>query len=659
MKTQFALTATFLLVFDIVKCTETENIINENSMDTKSIVHKKPTTYIDLLIEDLQDQEWDESEKPCYDQILTVLINVRNSTLWATWIWDSIQFPTGQFYGARYHLGNFDQCLRREWSNDNLIFTQYCLVDITLADTKVDKKITDLNPYDRAERYFHIKTDYNLKFNILSWGVCTPKACQARSVERFVRTLLRISHLGTINPNPKIMVGNCQVTQIPSANSTGLYLLMLGAVLLTVIACAFTYFTSKHLASKSNSIVMKIVSAFDLNSNAADFISVGKDEIKVIHGIRFLTACIVVFLHVIIMNITFRAGNCLDINDSFKQYLGFLSHGSVVVDTYFMMSGLLLMKTIKPETGRTISPFNMLLHRYFRLIWIFIITVLITITASPYLYHGPLWFKFAKVEQDACKKNWWVGFLMLGNYIDTSNIKYSILSFITIITLSATILFMGSAYQFREYNVIESTFFAALIRPIWAGLMAAFILLCVYGTLPHITDFLSWSAFVPLSKLSYGIYMCHFVFAMKITLGLRSPAWYDSLKILQDSIGIVVITGLLNLYIALFIESPLNNLVALALKTKPPKPKQINTNISDTVTLKSDSLKESGINKVATVEGSGFVSMKNEFVKDNAALHFRGLKYIGFNAEVYEGSNKNRVKSQNCTIKEEVCRKDL
>ncbi|CAK1589494.1 unnamed protein product [Parnassius mnemosyne] len=422
MKTQFALTATFLLVFDIVKCTETENIINENSMDTKSIVHKKPTTYIDLLIEDLQDQEWDESEKPCYDQILTVLINVRNSTLWATWIWDSIQFPTGQFYGARYHLGNFDQCLRREWSNDNLIFTQYCLVDITLADTKVDKKITDLNPYDRAERYFHIKTDYNLKFNILSWGVCTPKACQARSVERFVRTLLRISHLGTINPNPKIMVGNCQVTQIPSANSTGLYLLMLGAVLLTVIACAFTYFTSKHLASKSNSIVMKIVSAFDLNSNAADFISVGKDEIKVIHGIRFLTACIVVFLHVIIMNITFRAGNCLDINDSFKQYLGFLSHGSVVVDTYFMMSGLLLMKTIKPETGRTISPFNMLLHRYFRLIWIFIITVLITITASPYLYHGPLWFKFAKVEQDACKKNWWVGFLMLGNYIDTSNI---------------------------------------------------------------------------------------------------------------------------------------------------------------------------------------------------------------------------------------------
>ncbi|CAG5030805.1 unnamed protein product [Parnassius apollo] len=654
MKTQFALTSTFLLVCDIIKCTEIENVINENSAISR--VHKKSTSYIDLLIDDLLDQEWDESEKSCYDQTLTILTNARNSTLWAMWIWDSIQFPTGQFYGAQNHLGNFDQCLRREWANHDSILTQYCLVDITLADKEVDKKITDLNPYDRAERYFQIKTEYNLRFNILSWGVCMSKTCQAQSVGRFVRTLLRISHLGTINSNPKVVVGNCQITQTPPANRTGLLLLILGAVVLTVIACAFTFFTRKHRESKSNRIVMKIVSAFDLNSNAANLVSTGIDEINVMHGIRFLSTCIVVFLHVMSIYIIARAGNALDMNDTWRN----------------------------------------------RLIWVYIVTILISVTASSYLYGGPLWFKYAKVEQDVCKKNWWVGLLMLGNYIDSSNIcilvtwyvpadyhltavstvmywlyqknlrggqylfgivtivsiilpglntylkqlhpitvfdfetiedirkyiggspiyvqshlrassyfvgvtagyiisvykptsyrnvlplKYSILSFITIMALSVTILVMGPAYRFREYNVIESSFFAAFNRPIWAGLMAAFILLCEYGTLPYITEFLSWSAFVPLSKLSYGIYMCHFFFVMRLTLNLRSPVWYDFFKVLQDSKGSVVISCLLSLYIALFIESPLNNLVALVLRTKPPKPVKINTDNSDTATHKID-----------------------------------------------------------------------
>ncbi|CAK1589498.1 unnamed protein product [Parnassius mnemosyne] len=648
MKTQFAFTATFLLVLDIVKCTETENIITEIS--PVSTVYKKPTSYIDLLIDDLLDQEWDESENSCYDQTLTILTNVKNSTLWATWIWDSNQFPTGQFYGAQNHLGNFDQCLRREWSNDDSIFTQYCLVDITLADKEVDKKITDLNPYDRAEKYFHIKTDYNLRFNILSWGVCMPKVCQAKSVDRFTRTLLKISHLGTINPNPKVMVGSCQATQTPPTNSKGLYLLMLGIALLAVIACAFTYITTKYRESKSNRIAMKIVSAFDLNSNAADLVSTGKDEIKVMHGVRFLTACIVVFLHVMFIYIMAKVGNGLDMNDDFIRHAGYLSHTSVLVDTYFMMSGLLLMKSFKPETGRSISPFKILLKRYFRTIG----------NNRKYILGSPMY-----VQSHLRAVPYFIGLIagyILSVYKPTSyrnllSLKYSILSFITIMALSATILVMGPAYRFREYNVIESSFFAALNRPIWASLMAAFILLCEYGTLPHITDFLSWSAFVPLSKLSYGVYMCHFFLVMRLTLDLRSPAWHDLYKILQDSMGIVVISYLLSLFMALFIESPLNNLVAFVLKTKPPKPKQINTDKSDTGTLNSDSLKKNGINKVATVEETGFESMKNEFIKDNAALHLSGVDNSVYSAKQFEVSNKNRVESQNCTTEEKVWKK--
>ncbi|XP_013147051.1 PREDICTED: uncharacterized protein LOC106109940 [Papilio polytes] len=178
----------------------------------------------------------------------------------------------------------------------------------------------------------------------------------------------------------------------------------------------------KYEDSKTNRIVMKIFSAFDLRKNASELMSVSKDEIRVMHGIRFLTAFLVVTLHVMFINIMATAGNGLDMNDDFKRYAGFLSHSSVVVDTYFMMSGLLLMRSFKPETGRLISPIKLIIKRYFRLIWVFIVMILIVVTATPALYGGPLWSKYAQVELDSCEKNWWFGLLMLGNYIDKEHI---------------------------------------------------------------------------------------------------------------------------------------------------------------------------------------------------------------------------------------------
>ncbi|KPI99573.1 hypothetical protein RR46_00434 [Papilio xuthus] len=108
----------------------------------------------------------------------------------------------------------------------------------------------------------------------------------------------------------------------------------------------------------------QIVSAFDLRKNASDLMSVSKDEIKVMHGVRFLTAFMVVTLHVMFINIMATAGNGLDMNDDFKRYAGFLSHSSVVVDTYFMMSGLLLMRSFKPETGRLIREWTYRKRKY-------------------------------------------------------------------------------------------------------------------------------------------------------------------------------------------------------------------------------------------------------------------------------------------------------
>ncbi|CAH2057855.1 unnamed protein product, partial [Iphiclides podalirius] len=655
---------------------------DETELQTTSGLRKTYTTFVDLLVNEFLKQEWDEGEKPCFAEVINILKNVQNSTLWATWIWDSIQLPSGQFYGSKNHLGNFDQCLRKVWPENNPVQTQYCLVDFKLADIETSKTLGDVHAYDTAESYFHIQTEYKLTFNTLSWGVCVPAVCRTQSIDRFVRTLFRLSHMGTVNHHPNIKIQDCRVSRTPPANITGLYLLVLSALILIVIATTCTYVTKKYDTSKSERIVMKIVRAFDLKSNSTDLMSTKKDDIKVMHGIRFLSTFFVVILHVIFINILTSVGNTLDMHDDVKRYISFMSHSNVVVDTYFMMSGLLLMKSFKPETGRNISPSKVLLKRYFRLIWAFIVIILIVVITLPFIYGGPLWSKYAKFEQKACEKTWWVGLLMLGNYVSTRNIcfnitwyvpadyhltalsttlywlyqknrrggqylfglvivislllpgiynfinrldavtvidfetiaesrkyitgsamyvhshlraspyfvgliagyiisvykptnyrnvistKYSILGFVTIMALAGLVIVVGSVYRFLEYDALESAFFAAVNRPLWASLMAAFILLCEYGTLPLVTDFLGWSAFAPLSKLSYGIYMCHYFFVMRLTLDLRTPAWHDMMKLIQDAFGILTLSCVASLYITLFLESPLNNLVELVLKTK-------------------------------------------------------------------------------------------
>ena len=43
-------------------------------------------------------------------------------------------------------------------------------------------------------------------------------------------------------------------------------------------------------------------------------------------------------------------------------------------------------------------------------------------SVSMYTGDGPLWQKFAGREQKFCAENWWLGLLMLNNYVNAENI---------------------------------------------------------------------------------------------------------------------------------------------------------------------------------------------------------------------------------------------
>lgn len=76
-------------------------------------------------------------------------------------VWDSMQFPAGQLFGSRYHLGNYDQCLREKDGAPRAPFSmQYCLADILLQpNTEVSIPTEGVDRYDSADAYIGVSAN--------------------------------------------------------------------------------------------------------------------------------------------------------------------------------------------------------------------------------------------------------------------------------------------------------------------------------------------------------------------------------------------------------------------------------------------------------------------------------------------------------------------
>lgn len=71
---------------------------------------------------------------------------------------------------------------------------------------------------------------------------------------------------------------------------------------------------------------------------------------------------------------------------------------------------------------------------------------------------------------------------------------------------------------FHDYNALESATYGALHRTIWALGSFGIMYSISFGTSNFLYKCLSWSPWIPLSKLVFGAYLWHFLFQMR-TLG--------------------------------------------------------------------------------------------------------------------------------------------
>ncbi|XP_038206835.1 nose resistant to fluoxetine protein 6-like isoform X2 [Zerene cesonia] len=143
--------------------------------------------------------------------------------------------------------------------------------------------------------------------------------------------------------------------------------------------------------------------------------------------------------------------------------------------------------------------------------------------------------------------------------------KWSLIGMLTGITLMIAVLFSGPPYLWRQYTVLESAIYAALNRPVWACGISFIVLSCAFGNVPLIKSFFCWHAWVPLSRLAYGLYLTHSLIIARNVYVTRNMQHNDYVTMLTMSGGVVVEGLIASFLIWILVEAPINNLLAVCL----------------------------------------------------------------------------------------------
>ncbi|KAL9695310.1 hypothetical protein quinque_014595 [Culex quinquefasciatus] len=129
---------------------------------------------------------------------------------------------------------------------------------------------------------------------------------------------------------------------------------------------------------------------------------------------------------------------------------------------------------------------------------------------------------------------------------------------ITATALTAVINFaVHEIYKPRQAAPVGDAFYEALHRVGWVVCIMWLIFMCVNGYGSLLNDLFSWTFWQPLAKLSYCMYLLHFVVIM-VTFGgaLRQPFYFSEINLQYVTLGVVGLSVVVSLLWTLFIERP-------------------------------------------------------------------------------------------------------
>ncbi|CAG7818460.1 unnamed protein product, partial [Allacma fusca] len=181
------------------------------------------------------------------------------------------------------------------------------------------------------------------------------------------------------------------------------------------------YSTKSNLSSDRN-LPVRILLCFSLYKNSLKWLDtrVGSDNLGCLNGLRCLSMSWVVLCHTLKILFVLPRRNSVETNQIYKDWTIYpLLNGTVCVDTFFTLGGILVAYHLLKELDTRKGRFNYLLfvaHRYLRLTPTYAISIGIVATLLPYTGSGPMWYYIEK-DSEKCRKFWWYNLLYVNNIL--------------------------------------------------------------------------------------------------------------------------------------------------------------------------------------------------------------------------------------------------
>uniref|UniRef100_A0A0P5TA70 Nose resistant to fluoxetine protein n=1 Tax=Daphnia magna TaxID=35525 RepID=A0A0P5TA70_9CRUS len=385
------------------------------------------------------------SEKCLKDSQLYVHSLYVNSSLWALQMQESsAQLPPGLFGSNNIHAdGLFDECLAvRAPGFDG----QYC--SVSFMPQAVDE--SEILPPTEVNEKSNFITIFQILGNLLgtdrikpkravadpntyiypSTTFCLPSSCSAADLGQAVAELIGsyvIANISLVTVTDEQFCFKESNDPPPFDGVTITVIVVLSLVGLLVVAAtvheAWRMYCGTDFDSKTDGKALTVFHCFSALSNGRKILSMkvsassANDNFGCIHGIRFFSTCWVVLGHTFSLAAS-RTMNRKALVEDFKTVgMQSIGNATVSVDTFFLMSGLLVSYLLLRELDRTKGKFNAglyYLHRYLRLtiVYAFILGFIAALTV--YLGTGPYWYNVT-LYSNACRNAWWRQFLYINN----------------------------------------------------------------------------------------------------------------------------------------------------------------------------------------------------------------------------------------------------
>ncbi|XP_059474133.1 nose resistant to fluoxetine protein 6-like [Neocloeon triangulifer] len=376
-------------------------------------------------------------------------ISPLNPQLWALKMLDSSTKlpPDGILQGAaRFQLGNYDECLavRGPLSNDGVprFKGKFCraqlgfkqasnktidpkgqliLNQMQLAQERISKNIN----LRTGVNYVETNQLQNFSDNFLAqWAVCAPSTCNADGVKRVADfNLGQFFSQFNLDVDMTVIESSCYYEDDGSKDlDTGAWLFLITFMIFNIVLIFATICDYAWPKDKDMHVVVR---AFSLRTNFRELFklpakSVPPGQLPCLHGLRVLSTFWVILLHVYPVDFF---NPHMNLNLAINKYIHMWTmapvlHGSLSVDTFFVLSGLLTVYVplVDQKKGRKFNVFKYMIYRFIRITVPLAMVIFCLTTVLKRLSHGPLWDLAIELETKRCEGYWWATLVYIQNF---------------------------------------------------------------------------------------------------------------------------------------------------------------------------------------------------------------------------------------------------